>query len=119
MAAPNLVNISTITAKSTATALGTTSATVLTNPSASNKVFKVNAVTASNNGTATITISLSINKGGTNYFIGKTLTLPANGTLIVVSKDSAGIYLEEGDYLAAYCDTAAASDLVISYEELS
>jgi len=48
MAAPNLVNVSTITAKSVQANLGTTVTTeILANASSSNKVFKINVIVSS------------------------------------------------------------------------
>ena len=41
MAAPNIVNVATITGKSVTGALGTSTATLLQNSASSNKVFKI------------------------------------------------------------------------------
>ena len=62
MAAPNLVNVSTITAKSVQAALTTTLTTeVLANAASSNKVFKVNNIIIAN-----IDGSSSVDDGNTN-----------------------------------------------------
>ena len=48
MAAPNIVNVATITGKSVTGALGTSTATLLQNSASSNKVFKINTILVSN-----------------------------------------------------------------------
>ena len=44
MAAPNIVNVSTITAKSVGLAITTSATAIVTNPAASGKVFKINSL---------------------------------------------------------------------------
>jgi polyisoprenoid-binding protein YceI len=48
MAAPNIVNVSTITGKSAGIAVTTSAAAIVANGAGSNKVFKVNALYVSN-----------------------------------------------------------------------
>ena len=121
MAAPNLVNVATITAKSVQAALSTTLTTeILANGSSSGKVFKVNNILVANiDGTNSADASVAITKsGGSPIMIASTIAVPADSTLVVVDKDT-GLYLEEGDNIEA--GASAASDLVITinYEELS
>ena len=60
MAAPNIVNVSTITGKSVTGALGTSTATLLQNSASSNKVFKINTILVSNvDGTNSATAAIS------------------------------------------------------------
>lgn len=121
MAAPNLVNVATITAKSVQAALSTTLTTeILANGSSSGKAFKVNNILVANiDGTNSADASVAITKsGGSPIMIASTIAVPADSTLVVVDKDT-GLYLEEGDNIEA--GASAASDLVITinYEELS
>ena len=121
MAAPNLVNVATITAKAVQAALSTTLTTeILANGSSSGKVFKVNNILVANiDGTNSADASVAITKsGGSPIMIASTIAVPADSTLVVVDKDT-GLYLEEGDNIEA--GASAASDLVITinYEELS
>jgi|TARA_R100000426_G_scaffold622_3_gene1160 hypothetical protein len=121
MAAPNLVNVATITAKSVQAALSTTLTTeILANGSSSGKVFKINNILVANiDGTNSADASVAITKsGGSPIMIASTIAVPADSTLVVVDKDT-GLYLEEGDNIEA--GASAASDLVITinYEELS
>jgi hypothetical protein len=121
MAAPNLVNVSTITAKSVQAALTTTLTTeILANASSSGKVYKVNNILVANiDGSSSADASVFITKsGGSPIAVASTIATPADSTLVVVDKNTS-IYLEEGDNIEA--GASANSDLVITinYEELS
>ena len=47
----------------------------------------------------------------------KTVTLPADSTLVVLGKDSP-IYLEEGDRIRGLASAASDAQVTVSYEEL-
>ena len=117
MAAPNIVNVSTITGKTAVQAVGTSATAIVTNSAASGKVFKVNALYVSNvDGTDNAEINVDIYRSSTAYHIGKTIVVPADATLDVVSK---AIYLEEGDALRLTANAASDLEAVCSYEEIS
>ena len=121
MAAPNLVNVSTITAKSVQAALTTTLTTeILANASSSGKVFKVNNVLVANiDGSSAVDISVFITKsGGSPLAIASTISVPADATLTVIDKDT-GLYLEEGDNIEAGASANSDATITINYEELS
>lgn len=124
MAAPNIVNVATITGKTTYTALSTTSATsVLSNAASSGKVYKVNNIVVSNvNGVSAADISIAVNSaaagGGTSYYVASTISVPADASLIVVDKSTA-IYLEEDKSIVATAGSSGDLEVVISYEEIS
>jgi hypothetical protein len=117
MAAPNIVNVTTITGK-TAVQVVTTSATaIVTNSAASGKVFKVNALYVSNvDGTNAADVNVDLYRSSTAYHIAKTVTVPADTTLDVISK---AIYLEEGDSLRLTAGADSDLEAVCSYEEIS
>ena len=117
MAAPNIVNVSTITGKSAVQAVGTSATAIVTNSAASGKVFKVNALYVSNvDGTNNAEINVDLYRSSTAYHIGKTIVVPADATLDVISK---AIYLEEGDSLRLTANAASDLEAVCSYEEIS
>ena len=117
MAAPNIVNVSTITGKTAVQAVGTSATAIVTNSAASGKVFKVNALYVSNvDGTNNAEINVDIFRSSTAYHIGKTIVVPADATLDVISK---AIYLEEGDTLRLTANAASDLEAVCSYEEIS
>lgn len=124
MAAPNIVNVSTITGKTAVVDLSTTNATaVVSNAASSGKVFKINSLYVSNvdgASSANITIGLYSEDdiGGTATEIVKTVVVPADATLVVISKDSA-IYLEEDKSIGATASAANDLKVVCSYEEIS
>ena len=121
MSAPNLVNVSTITAKSVQAALTTTLTTeILANAGSSGKVFKVNNILVANiDGTNAADASVFITKsGGSPIAIASTISVPADATLVVINKDTA-LYLEEGDNIEAGAGAASDLTITINYEELS
>lgn len=124
MAAPNIVNVTTITGKTNVVSLTTTNATlVVENPVSSNKVFKINSLVVSNvDGTnaADITISLysEDNIGGTATQIVSTVSVPADASLVVIDKNTS-IYLEEDKSIGATAGAANDLKVVCSYEEIS
>ena len=121
MAAPNLVNVSTITAKSVQATLNTTLTTeILANASSSDKVFKVNNIIVANiDGSSAVDVSVFITKsGGSPIAIASTISLPADATLVVIDKNT-GIYLEEGDNIEAGASANSDATITINYEELS
>lgn len=119
MANPNIVNVTSIYGKTVGAALTTSSADILTNAAASNKIFKVNTVlvscVGSNSAASVIFYDAST---ATSYYIADEIAVPATSTLKVVTKD-AFIYLEEGDKIAALANSNSNLQIVISYEEIS
>jgi hypothetical protein len=117
MAAPNIVNVATITGKTAVQAVGTSATAIVTNSAGSGKVFKVNALYVSNvDGTNAADVTVDLYRSSTAYPIASTISVPADATLDIMSK---AIYLEEGDSLR--CTASASGDLVAvcSYEEIS
>lgn len=117
MAAPNIVNVATITGKTAVQAVGTSATAIVTNSGSSGKVFKVNALYVANiDGTNSADVTVDLFRSSTAYPIASTVQVPSDATLDLMSK---AIYLEEGDVLR--CTASAAGDLVAvcSYEEIS
>ena len=119
MAAPNLVNVTSIYGKTVGAALGTTITTdILT--CAANKLLKINSIIVANiDGTndASATVYFYDSSATTRYALAYTITVPADTTLVVIGKDSP-IYLEESDQIEAGASAASDLEIVISYEEL-
>ena len=117
MAAPNIVNVATITGKTAVLAVTTSATAIVTNSAASGKVFKVNALYVSNvDGTNNADLNVDIYRSSTAYHIAKTVVVPADATLDVISKS---IYLEEGDSLRLTASANSDLEAVCSYEEIS
>ena len=124
MTAPNLVNVSTITAKTAYLSLSSTSATtLLSNAASSGKVYKLNSIIVANDdGSSVADVTISINSaasgGGTAYKIIHTASVIADASLVVIDKNSA-IYLEEDRSIVVTASAANDLDVICSYEELS
>lgn len=117
MAAPNIVNVSTIIGKTAVQTVGTSATAIVTNSGSSNKVFKINALYVSNvDGTNNAEITVDLFRSGTAYRIANTVVVPADASLDVLSK---AIYLEEGDSLRLTANAASDLEAVCSYEEIS
>lgn len=124
MAAPNIVNVATITGKTSVTNLTSTSATaVVSNAASSGKVFKINSVVVSNvDGSAAADISILLYSeddiGGTGTEIVKTVSVAPDSSLVVIDKNTA-LYLEEDKSIGAIAGAANDLKVVCSYEEIS
>lgn len=117
MAAPNIVNVTTITGKTAVQAIGTSATAIVTNSAASGKVFKINALYVSNvDGVNNADLTLDLFRSSVAYRLANTIVVPADATLDVVSK---AIYLEEGDSLRLTANAASDLEAVCSYEEIS
>ena len=119
MSAPNLATVATITAKSVNASLVTGGTDVLTNAADSGKVFKVNNIVVGNiDGTNAATVTMRFTKVSTGTDIFRTISVPANSSLVLIDRNTA-IYLEENNLL--HFTASADSDLVvmINYEEIS
>ena len=119
MAAPNLKSPTTITGKTARYAVTATLASALANSAASGKAFKINSVYCANvDGAAAADIDLTIYNGTTDFYLAKTITVPADATQMLVTRD-AYFYIEEGDSLRAKASVAGDLEIVIGYEEIS
>tara|TARA_X000001388_G_scaffold44258_1_gene31363 strand:+ start:563 stop:958 length:396 start_codon:yes stop_codon:yes gene_type:complete len=131
MAAPNIVNVATINAKTDMFALATTGAiTILTNASSSGIVMQVNSIYVSNvDGSANADISIDIHNGvataggsssaaGVGFALASTVVVPADGSLVVLDKNSP-VFLEEAMSISAAPSASGDLEVVISYQEIS
>ena len=99
MANPNIVDATSIVGITTYDAdVSNTAASLVSNASTSGKILKINSLIIGNidgSSPADITVTLRNAAGGTTYStLSKTISVPADATLVVISKDTS-IYLEE------------------------
>ena len=119
MAAPNLVNVTSILGKTNGVQLDTTTTTDIIS-CASDKLVKVNSIIVANiDGTnsADVTVYFYDNSATHRTAIADAVTVPAKSTLVVIGKDSP-IYLEESDQIEAGASANGDLHLTISYEIL-
>jgi len=133
MAAPNIVNVTTITGVTTfhsgiavttggKGALGIT--TVVSNAASSGKVLKINSLTAAGIAATTgVTLqhfnNINHASAGSTVSIAMTVSVPIFSTLVLISKENS-LYLEENTSLGIFAQPNTGSiDVVCSYEEIS
>ena len=118
MAAPNLVNVTSIYGKTVGADITTSDVDWVT--CAAEKVIKVNSIIVSNIDGSTavdVTIKWYDASASASWHLCKTVTVPADSTLVVLGKD-APIYLEEGDRVRGLASAASDAQVAVSYEEL-
>jgi hypothetical protein len=119
MAAPNIVNVATITAKTAVQAVSTTPTDIVSNAGSSNTVVKLNVLNIANvNGTAAATITASVFRSSVEYKVAHIISVPAGASLVVLDKTTS-IYLEEGDTLRLTASINSYLHAVCSYEILA
>ena len=124
MAAPNIVNVSTIIGKSATVALASTNATaIVSNAASSGKVFKINMIQLANvDGTNAVDVTVNLYSqddiGGTAFALASTISVPADSSLIALDK-STSVYLEEDKSIGVVASVANDVVVVCSYEEIS
>ncbi len=131
MAAPNIVNVATITGVTTYIAgvstvgAGNGISTVVTNAASSGKVVKINCLIATAIGTTTgVTVNhynsaSQFTGAGATVSLASTMTVPTFSSLAVIDKTNS-IYLQENEQIGVIAQSNAGTiDLVCSYEEIS
>ena len=134
MAAPNIVNVTTITGVTSAfSGIAVTTGprgdvgitTVVSNPAGSGKVLKINTLVAASIGSTTgITLQHYDNAdhtgAATTVSIAMTASVPSFSSLVVISKENS-VYLLENTSLGMFSqpNTEGTIDVVCSYEEIS
>ena len=131
MAAPNIVNVATITGVTTYIAgvstvgTGNGISTVVTNAASSGKVIKINCLVATAIGATTgVTVNhynsaSQFTGAAATVSLASTMTVPTFSSLAVIDKTNS-IYLQENEQIGVIAQSNAGTiDLVCSYEEIS
>jgi pyruvate/2-oxoacid:ferredoxin oxidoreductase beta subunit len=119
MANPNIVNVTTIYGETAVLAATTANANVVQNAAASNQIYKINSLFASNlNDASDMDVTVDIVRSGTNYSLARNITVPFNATVVVIAKDST-LYLQEGDALSCAASSNSNVQIVCSYEVIA
>ena len=131
MAAPNIVNVATITGVTTYIAgvstvgAGNGISTVVTNAASSGKVIKINCLVATAIGDTTgVTVNhynsaSQFTGAAATVSLASTMTVPTFSSLAVIDKTNS-IYLQENEQIGVIAQSNAGTiDLVCSYEEIS
>lgn len=118
MANPNIVNLTTLSGKTSVFTLTTATQSIITNSAASGKILKVDSLFVSNTTSTAASVTIDLYRNSVSYKITSAISVPAYATLLVIDKSS-NIFLEEGDTLRAISGTNGVLQLVTSYEELN
>jgi len=122
MAIPNIVNVSSIQAKSFGNTLTTSNAFVLVNAANTGNCIKINNIVLANYSNGAATANVEFNRAaagtGTATFLVSQVSIPSGATLIVTDK-STGFYMEENTCIKAVCTVANALHIFTSYEVIS
>tara|TARA_R100000655_G_scaffold107957_1_gene159092 strand:+ start:3970 stop:4332 length:363 start_codon:yes stop_codon:yes gene_type:complete len=117
MANPNVVAVSSIYANTAVDADVAASAVSLLT-CGSNKLQKINSLVIANiDGTNAATIDVWVTRSSADYYIAKTISVPADATLVVIDKNM-GLYLTESDVLKIQASAAGDLSATCSYEEI-
>ena len=117
MANPNVVAVSSIYANTAVDADVAASAVSLLT-CASNKLLKINSLVIANiDGTNAASIDVWVTRSSADYYIAKTISVPADATLVVIDKNM-GLYLVESDILKIQASAAGDLSATCSYEEI-
>lgn len=119
MAAPNIVNVTAIYGKTNVANVATTAFNIVNNFASSGKVLKVNSLIVSNiDGSNIADITASLFRSNVEYKFANTISVPADATLVVISKDTF-LYLEEGDSIRLTASANGDLQAVCSFEEIN
>jgi hypothetical protein len=124
MAAPNIINIANVTAKTTTVVIANTtgSFSVLSNAAASGQAYKLNTLLITNYAAAAANVALNYYSaaalGGTATPLANNITIPVGSTLVLLDKASS-IYLEEDKSIGATATTGNTLSVIVSYEILA
>lgn len=127
MANPNIVSVTAIYGNTSSYLISSTDdpfATALINNAASSgKVYKVNTIIAANvDGTNNYSITIKLfsqdDLGGTGTALVSTMTVPADGSVVIIDKN-ASFYLLEDKSIGATADTANKIVVTCSWEEIN
>lgn len=125
MAAPNIVGPTSILGKTAvlSSVTGATGTVLLNNAASSGKVLQVTALYVSNvDGANAVDVTIEVHSqddgGGTGYALCSTVSVPADATLLVVTKDST-VWLEEDRSIVVTPSASNDIEVVCSYLEIS
>ena len=126
MAAPNIVNVTSIIGMTTAVSIGNTNTmnVLISNSSDSSIVLKINTILAANDddGLGNVEVTVKVFNqaagAGTSFSLANSIVVPYQSSIVLLGKDSP-IYLTENMSISAAASAANDVDIICSYEEIS
>lgn len=120
MSQMNIVNVATIYGNSAGMAVTTIPTAIVSNPSGSSNVYKINTLLISNvSGTASASITVALYKNQTTqYRMAYQVPVTANTSFSPIDKGLI-IYLQENDSILLTASANSYLEAVVSYEAIS
>jgi hypothetical protein len=123
MSAPNMLALSTITGTNANLALTTSAQSIASNAAASAAVWKINSLYVANTTAGSLYVTCNYYSaaalGGTAYALAYQVVIPANSTLVIITKDS-NLYLQENSSIGLLAQSGTTSLIAtIAYEVCS
>ena len=121
MANPNIVSTSNIVGATVTLNVSTTSTSIVSNPTNSSHVYKINGLFLSSYATANIGVSVFLNNTGralVNTYIIANTSVPSNTTFVAIDKN-APFYMQENDSLYIQSSANSSIHALITYEDIS
>ena len=118
MAAPNLHAPTTITGKTAVVVVNNSATDVVANAASSGLLKRVYSLTISNTTASPVPCTVDFYRSSVAYRLTKDLIVPANGSLMPISRDNV-VNLEEDDKLRVTGGTDDALEAVASYDEIA
>ena len=120
MAEANIVAVTSIYGYTKTYAITTAGVVVANNTASSNKLYKINLLSISNvdcvnDATVTVQIRTAVASSPVARHLVKTVTVPAESTLIVIDKNTS-LYLEEDMDIKVLASTAGDLEAICSYD---
>jgi hypothetical protein len=116
MTIPNLLSLTQVNGKTTATNIGTAVTVLLSNSLASGKSIKLNSMYVANvDNTTNARISVDFYRSSVSIRLVDRMQIAPGDSLIAMDKNSS-IYLEEGDSLRCYSDQLNLIHVTVSYD---
>ena len=122
MTPPNIVNVTEIYGNTYGAALTSADSIFVNNIQSSGKVYKINSLYISNiHGTAAADVNVTLNStyvtASANTRIASTISVPADSTLVIITKDSS-IYIREEGRLNITASLNSYLEAVVSWDEI-
>jgi len=114
MAAPNIVDVTSIIGTTVVADLTTTLTTTLVT-AAADKVNKINLIRVTNVTDSDATTTIDSEVSGTFKTLANELTVPANSAVDIIDKNSS-FYLQETDLIRGGASAASTLEVTISFE---
>lgn len=119
MAAPNIVNIATMTGNTAVQSVTTTATAIVTNSADSGKVYKLNCIVVSNiDATNDATITVDLYRSSTSYNLITNVAVSTNTSFTPIDK-TLSLYLLEGDSIRLTANADSRLQAVCSWEEIA